>query len=168
MTHSIDSKKLNRRLSIGEPVTLLDVRRKADYEADPKRIPNSFWRDPEKIDKWFRQLPSDTFTVVYCVKGGSVSQAVTDRLRREGLETVFLQGGFKNWIADGQPVEPIHDSPKHYTLRDADIELLRNAGVSEADIAHSIKVAEKALEIPSRIPKDLDMELVGRGAVFHD
>lgn len=168
MAHAIDSKELNRRLSTGEPVTLLDVRRKADYEADPKRIPNSLWRDPEKIDAWFRQLPSDNFTVVYCVKGGSVSQAVMDRLRREGLETVFLQGGFQNWVAEGQPVTPVHDSPMHYTLRDADIELLRNAGVSAADIAHSIKVAEKSLEIASRIPQDLDMELVGRGALFHD
>jgi uncharacterized protein len=56
------------------------------------------------------------------------------------------------------------------TIREADIALLRRAGVSEADIAHSVKVAEKALEIASRIDKDLDMdmELVGRGALFHD
>lgn len=37
------------------------------------------------------------------------------------------------------------------------------AGVSEADIVHSVKVAEKALEIAGRTNKELDMELVGRG-----
>lgn len=51
---------------------------------------------------------------------------------------------------------------------DADIDLLRKAGVSDKDIAHSVKVAEKALEIAGRFRKTLDMELVGRGALFHD
>jgi hypothetical protein len=36
---------------------------------------------------------------------------------------------------------------KRYTIQETDIDLLRNAGVSEDDIAHSVKVAEKALEI---------------------
>lgn len=55
-----------------------------------------------------------------------------------------------------------------YTTQRADIEILRNAGVSEDDIKHCIKVAEKALEIVGRIGADVDMELVGRGALFHD
>lgn len=55
-----------------------------------------------------------------------------------------------------------------YQIHASDIEILRQAGVSEDDIAHCIKVAEKALEIANRIGCDLDMELVGRGALFHD
>jgi uncharacterized protein len=51
---------------------------------------------------------------------------------------------------------------------DSDIELLRKAGVSEDDIKHSIKVAEKALEIAQRTGVNLDVELIGRGALFHD
>lgn len=58
--------------------------------------------------------------------------------------------------------------PIRYRIHETDIAVLREAGVSEPDIAHSIKVAEKALEIASRIPKGLNMELVGRGALFHD
>ena len=42
-----------------------------------------------------------------------------------------------------------------------DIELLRNSGVSEDDNVHSVKVAEKALEIAARTSKKLDMELDG-------
>lgn len=56
-----------------------------------------------------------------------------------------------------------------YKIRQSDIDMLRKAGVSEADINHCIKVSEKALEIARRIGRDnIDMELVGRGALFHD
>jgi uncharacterized protein len=163
MTHAIDIKELKKLFENEEPMTLLDVRRKADYQANPNTLKGAVWRDPEKIDDWVKQLPVGKRAVVYCVKGGSVSQSVTDRLRGEKFDAVFLEGGLKNWIESGQSVEAAH-----YSIHDADIALLRQAGVSEADIAHSVKVAEKALEIASRIPKDLDMELVGRGALFHD
>ncbi len=55
-----------------------------------------------------------------------------------------------------------------YTIVPADVELLRANGVSEDDIAHCIKVAEKALEIAYRTKADLDFEFIGRGALFHD
>ncbi len=55
-----------------------------------------------------------------------------------------------------------------YKIQDSDIELLRKTGVSEDDIKHCIKVAEKALEIAKRTGAKLDMELIGRGALFHD
>lgn len=163
MTHAIDIKELKKLFAKEEPMTLLDVRRKADYQANPNTIKGAVWRDPEKIDDWVKQLPVGKPAVVYCVKGGSVSQSVTDRLRGEKFEAVFLEGGLKNWIESGQSVEAAH-----YSIHEADINLLRQAGVSEEDIAHSVKVAEKALEIASRIPRGLDMELVGRGALFHD
>lgn len=55
-----------------------------------------------------------------------------------------------------------------YKIQDSDIEILRKAGVSEDDIKHCVKVAKKALEIAERIKANVDMELVGRGALFHD
>jgi uncharacterized protein len=55
-----------------------------------------------------------------------------------------------------------------YKIQYSDIDLLRKSGVSEEDIKHCVKVAEKALEIANRTGKDVDMELVGRGALFHD
>lgn len=56
----------------------------------------------------------------------------------------------------------------NYKISDSDVALLRNAGVSEDDIKHCVKVAEKALEIAERTKANVDMELVGRGALFHD
>jgi len=59
-----------------------------------------------------------------------------------------------------------------YKIQDPDIRILRNAGVSEDDIRHCIKVAEKALEITERIEDSaaikLDRDLIVRGALFHD
>ena len=55
-----------------------------------------------------------------------------------------------------------------YKIQVSDIAVLRDAGVSEEDIKHCVKVAEKALEIARRTKAGVDMELVGRGALFHD
>jgi uncharacterized protein len=55
-----------------------------------------------------------------------------------------------------------------YTIQASDIEILRKAGVSEGDIRHCVKVAQKAIEIALRTGTDLNMELVSRGALFHD
>ncbi len=55
-----------------------------------------------------------------------------------------------------------------YSISSEDINTLRVSGVSEDDISHSVKVAEKALEIAYRTNSDLDFEFIGRGALFHD
>ena len=164
MAASINAQDLKKRLTGVKPPSLIDVRRKTDYEADPNKIAGAIWRDPEKIEDWVKDLPSDAPAVVYCVRGGSVSQSVAHRLQQEGLNAVFLEGGLQAWTESGQAVEAISAPGKVYSLASSDIDLLRRAGLSEDDIAHSLKVAEKALEIARRTGTDLDLELVGRGA----
>ena len=57
----------------------------------------------------------------------------------------------------------------HYTILNTDLAMLKNAGMSEEDITHSAHVAEKALKLAGRInSSSLDLELVARGALFHD
>jgi len=53
-------------------------------------------------------------------------------------------------------------------MRPSDIDLLIQAGLATRDLEHSIHVAQKALEIAERTGSDLDMDLVGRGALLHD
>jgi uncharacterized protein len=53
-------------------------------------------------------------------------------------------------------------------VNEADLALLVKAGLSEADIRHSLLVAQKAVDIAERTGAALDMELVSRGALFHD
>ena len=61
---------------------------------------------------------------------------------------------------------------RDYSLDMADIKLLQDAGMCAEDLEHSLKVAGKALEIARRVVAasrtPVDMELVGRGALFHD
>ncbi|TBV79070.1 MAG: HDIG domain-containing protein [Desulfobulbaceae bacterium] len=66
----------------------------------------------------------------------------------------------------------IRKQGRDYTLDMADIKLLQDAGMAAEDLDHSLKVAGRALDIARRVVggsgAQVDMELVGRGALFHD
>lgn len=66
----------------------------------------------------------------------------------------------------------IRKKGRDYSLDMADIQLLQDAGMSADDLDHSLKVAGKALEIARRVnaagKARVDLEFVGRGALFHD
>ena len=53
-------------------------------------------------------------------------------------------------------------------IREEDVALLQRQGMKAADLAHSITVADKALEIARRTGVELDLDLVARGALLHD
>ena len=53
-------------------------------------------------------------------------------------------------------------------VTEEDLAILLKAGLSEADIRHSILVAQKAVDIAGRTGVALDMQLIARGALFHD
>ena len=55
-----------------------------------------------------------------------------------------------------------------YKIEQKDIALLQEQGMVATDLEHSIDVAEKSLEIGRQVKADVDMELIGRGALFHD
>lgn len=97
MAQSISVTDLREFLSTGRSVRILDVRRRADYESAPQSIPVAEWRDPEQTDDWIPTLPSDREIVVYCVKGGGVSQSVADRLEERHYRAKFIEGGLKAW-----------------------------------------------------------------------
>lgn len=80
-------------------IELLDVRRKADREADPDGIAGAQWRNPEEIDQWIGELPRDKDIVIFCARGGSVSNSVLDRLLAEGYRARYVEGGLEAWKA---------------------------------------------------------------------
>ena len=94
-----------KKLLDGKSVTLLDVRRKADYEVEPNLIPGASWRDPEQVESWSRELPKDKPVVVYCAKGGSVSQSITTILTGKQVNARFVKGGLKAWKESGGRLE---------------------------------------------------------------
>ena len=82
-------------------VTLIDVRRKADLDSDPSKLPGATWHDPEQIETWAAQLPQDKEVILYCVRGGSVSNGVLDHLRGKGISVRFIEGGIVAWKEAG-------------------------------------------------------------------
>lgn len=105
MADSMTTDELKALMSSDRKPALFDVRRKTDFDAAPKKIESAAWLDPEKIDKWIDQVPQDRPVVLYCVKGGSVSQGIADRLQQSHPDVKFLQGGIKAWTELGEPLE---------------------------------------------------------------
>lgn len=88
-------------------VELIDVRREADRVDDPQAIPGAKWRNPEQADQWIADLPNDKDVVIYCVRGGSVSNSVLDKLRANNINARYLEGGIVAWKQSGGSTEPI-------------------------------------------------------------
>jgi rhodanese-related sulfurtransferase len=101
---TIDPKALMSTLDEGEAVVLIDVRRKADYDADPQVIPNAAWKDPALVSQWSEELPKDKKVIVYCVRGGSVSNSVVDHLLAKEVKACYIQGGITAWKEQGGPL----------------------------------------------------------------
>ncbi len=80
---------------------LIDVRRTVDHDASSEQLPGATWHDPEKIAEWAKSLPRDKHIVLYCVRGGSVSNGVVDTLHADGLNACFIEGGIEGWKSAG-------------------------------------------------------------------
>jgi len=83
---------------------ILDVRRAADRDASSEQLAGASWKDPERLAEWADSLPKDQDIVLYCVRGGSVSNSVVDALQAKGLKARFIEGGIEGWKASGGEV----------------------------------------------------------------
>ena len=90
--------------TIADTALVLDVRRKEDREASHEMVEWSFWKDPERIDEWMSAVPRIHDVVIYCVRGGGVSNSVVDRLQADGVKARFIEGGLEGWTASGGKV----------------------------------------------------------------
>ncbi len=95
MEKTIATAELTGILRAGNPVTLLDVRRKEDYEKAPSGIADTPWRDPSAVAEWMHTLPKQEEVVLYCVRGGSVSQSVQKQLADAGFKAKYVEGGLE-------------------------------------------------------------------------
>ena len=96
---------------------------------------------------------------------------------REDLDSKFTKIWGKDTATRDEALDyyGIRRKGRDYTLDMADIKLLQDAGMAAEDLEHSLKVAGKALDIARRVASataasqtPVDLELVGRGALFHD
>ncbi|MBI3188076.1 MAG: sulfurtransferase [Gammaproteobacteria bacterium] len=83
---------------------ILDVRRESDLATSKEQLANAQWKNPEQISSWADKLPKDKDIVLYCVRGGSVSNSVVDALQAKGLKACFIEGGIEGWKAAGGAV----------------------------------------------------------------
>lgn len=83
---------------------ILDVRRLSDLDTSTEQLADAQWQDPDQIAAWVDSLPKDQDIVLYCVRGGSVSNSVVDALQAKGLKARFIEGGIEGWKAAGGSV----------------------------------------------------------------
>lgn len=98
------------RAQLADPATaplVLDVRLADDLERSGQRLPDTPWRDMERVEDWAEELPRDRPVVVYCMYGFWVSQDTAAALRRRGLDVLSLEGGITAWRAMGWPTTPL-------------------------------------------------------------
>jgi rhodanese-related sulfurtransferase len=101
MSETITPQELQALLD-NKSATVCDVRREADYQADPRTIAGAEWHNPEAVDAWAGQLPKDRPVAIYCVRGGSVSKSVHAALTAKGFDVSYLEGGLAAWDAAGK------------------------------------------------------------------
>jgi rhodanese-related sulfurtransferase len=100
MSRTITPKDL-KYLVEQQSVTLLDVRRQNDYDADTVKLTGAEWKNPEQIADWSAKLANDRELVIYCARGGSVSNSVLDGLLSQGFKARFIEGGIEGWKTAG-------------------------------------------------------------------
>lgn len=82
---------------------IFDVRRESDHAASNETLPGAIWKNPDKIDAWIGAVPRTQDVVIYCVRGGSVSNSVVDRLQAAGVKARYIEGGLEGYKAVGRP-----------------------------------------------------------------
>jgi rhodanese-related sulfurtransferase len=97
MSRTITPQELKDRIDKDKNVLVLDIRRNADYEADTQMIPGAIKHNPDQVDQWAQEIPKDKDVVVYCIRGGSVSNSVVDKLIAAGVSACYIEGGWEAW-----------------------------------------------------------------------
>ncbi|KJR97711.1 MAG: hypothetical protein VR65_21925 [Desulfobulbaceae bacterium BRH_c16a] len=95
MKTSITVAQLADLQASGKTMTILDVRRKEDFDKAPQTFAGAPWKNPAEVDQWAQSLPAQQEVIIYCVRGGSVSQSVQHRLAEQGCSVRYVEGGLE-------------------------------------------------------------------------
>lgn len=104
--NSISVEQLIRKVGSADCPAVVDVRRRAAFEADGFILPAAIWRDHTQVQDWGGALPTDRPVVVYCVHGHQVSRSAVSALRPLGINALVLDGGIDAYrVASGPLVK---------------------------------------------------------------
>ncbi len=100
-TPSISVSQLASRLGRADAPLLLDVRRAAAFDADPRVISGALRLAPEDIHLAAAHVPRDREIVAYCIYGHEVGVDAATRLQEAGFKASYLEGGIVAWRESG-------------------------------------------------------------------
>lgn len=112
----ITTTELAARVGMVDAPIIIDVRRRAVFDADDRVIPGAHWRDHREATAW--SLPDDADVVVYCAHGQNVSQMACAILRQRGVDARALDEGIEGWKARGYPTVKRIDAPHGWITRE--------------------------------------------------
>ena len=105
-TRAISHADIRQHLAQPGSVTILDLRRTADYDKDTVTMQQAQRFDPTKIAEWSGTLPKEKEIVLYCDHGRSISNASVDYLTKAGYKARLVHGGFDAWKDTGGATMP--------------------------------------------------------------
>jgi len=113
----ITSQQLSEYLSSGEDFFLLDVRTEEEYQAG--HIQGAQWFPRGKLEYYVQDLITDpeSRVVLYCRTGGRSALATLTMQDMGYTNVVDLNGGFKEWVAEGNPFYNLHGENKVVTYQ---------------------------------------------------
>ena len=97
MACTISWAEVAERLKSGEKIKLLDLRKQADFEAAPELFPGAIKLDPAQVEQWEASLGAAEKVVIYCARGGSISQSIQQRLEQRLGDVSYVEGGYEAW-----------------------------------------------------------------------
>ena len=104
MSRTMSHDQLRSLLRNPRNITLLDLRRKVDFDADDVMIPGAKWLNPDEIQTWSASLPKDQEIILYCAHGKTISNMAVDHLQAKGYRARFVEGGIDDWKTAGGAV----------------------------------------------------------------
>ena len=96
--HETSVQDVERRISAGEKLFLLDVRE--PYEFEEARIAGSVLIPLGELTARLSEIPRDTPVIAIC-RSGSRSGYATEFLRRAGYDALNMRGGMMAWVRSG-------------------------------------------------------------------
>ena len=104
----VSTQQLSGYLSAEEDFVLLDVRTEEEYEAG--HIKGAQWFPRGKLEYYIQELikDPDSKIVLYCRTGGRSALATLTLQDMGYTNVVDLDGGFKEWVAEGNTFYNLH------------------------------------------------------------
>ncbi|MFC1695804.1 rhodanese-like domain-containing protein [Pseudomonadota bacterium] len=113
----ITSQQLSEYLSNDEDFVLLDVRTEYEYQAG--HIQGAQWFPRGKLEYYVQELikDPDSRVVLYCRTGGRSALATLTMLDMGYTNVVDLNGGFKEWVDEGNTFYNLHGENRVVTYQ---------------------------------------------------